>query len=130
MTTVEINTAWLRQDISDSLHDTLGALCSREEIVQAAAAIFVLMDRASAGPAEPDPDVEAYRYLADHIVAQLNPPETDEAEEAILAKAVTLCQEYIDGQPCTCPPGADTMDADPCLRCAAIGRECDRPVER
>lgn len=71
-----------------------------------------------------------YRDLAEHVIEKLNPSDDDVSEYSILAKAIDRITEYVESQPCTCPPGTADYEADACPRCLVLGRRVDRQEER
>lgn len=70
-----------------------------------------------------------YRYVADTIIDELNPPDDDAAESWVVAQAVIRVAAYVASLPCACTP-EDVADLEPCPRCAAIGRLGDKPIQR
>ena len=68
-----------------------------------------------------------YRWLADAVIAHLNPRDGDEAEVALLIAAVSRVTAYVESLPCTCKPGPED---GPCGRCAALGQWEGEPVGR
>jgi hypothetical protein len=84
---------------------------------------------------EPDPTGAAadrceYRLLADGIIAQLNPPDGEDAEVSICLAAVESIAGYVRSLPCICPPGAADYDEDPCGRCQVLGMAAGKAVDR
>ena len=66
-----------------------------------------------------------YESLRDVIIGELNPPDDDIAEPAIMMEAVERAAEFIRSQPCTCIPLEEA-----CPRCNAIGRLSNVVLER
>ena len=67
-----------------------------------------------------------YRMLADKVIERLNPPDSDEAEVALLMHALDVAADYITDQPCFCDQEPDL----PCFRCSALGQRHREPVQR
>jgi hypothetical protein len=73
-----------------------------------------------------------YRMLADSAGEAFNPPDDDEAEVAVLVRAIERAAGFIGSLPCTCPQGDHRPWAgdEPCGRCAALGQFRGKPVNR
>jgi len=59
-----------------------------------------------------------YRMLADVVIEELNPSDSDDAEVSICINAVRRIAAYVRTLPCQCASGDDEM---PCARCQVLG---------
>ena len=77
---------------------------------------------------EPDGDDRCgYRHLADTVIAKLNPPDGDEAEEWLCADAIGRIAAFVQSLICSC---SRIDDDEPCPRCSVLGQRHMRPVQR
>lgn len=70
---------------------------------------------------------DSYEMVRDQVLESFNPPDDDEAEEAIICRAVEVGASFIRDQECTCPASPDEA---PCPRCRVLGRYQDESVPR
>lgn len=63
----------------------------------------------------------------DHAVERFNPSDDD---STTLQSMIDTAVEALEATPCSCPPGAQVLEADPCSRCRALGRAGDVVIAR
>jgi hypothetical protein len=80
-------------------------------------------------PADDPESAEAAAYLAATIDQAFNPPDGDESQEWLLARAVWGAVAYIQAQSCGCNP-QDPYEDGPCDRCYVLGRIADKREDR
>lgn len=73
---------------------------------------------------------EKYQLLVEHIIDKLNPRDGDEAEVALCMEAIDKVVAFVEPHRCVCALDAPETGEHICPRCDALGRVCDRQVER
>ena len=67
--------------------------------------------------------LDSYELLRDKIIELFNPPDGEDAEEAIMMDALQRVHQFVLKRPCIC-------SEDPCDRCWVLGRHNDERVDR